>query len=437
MHEDASLDPAAHPLPKSGVDGAFSQYNVTMDFASLVGQYGLIAVFAGTVLEGESVLLAAGYAAHRGYLDFPLVVAVAWLGAVTGDQAWFWLGRRHGAWLMANRPGLATRIEGALGLIERNPGKIVLAMRFIWGLRTALPIAIGMSNLSSGRFLVTNALSAALWAPLVAGLGWLFGGVITRHASQLHQYEHWLAGGLVVAGLVARGFYRRRWARRTNHVAFFHAPNLHPLARMRAWHRFLVSLLAGLAAADAMSQTVWEARLVAGWLSGALTYLVIVWWGMGHLDATETRRRASSLDPGNVILYVLIVIASWVSLVGVLLVTDTARSLAGTARWGHIGLALASLATTWSVIQTVFALRYARRYYGADAGGLEFPGGRAPDYMDFAYFSAVIGMTSQVADVAIASPGMRRMVLLHGLVAFGFNLLVLALTLNLVASALG
>ena len=213
--------------------------------------------------------------------------------------------------------------------------------------------------------------------------------------------------------------------------------NLHPLARLRAWHRLLLAVLAGALATVLMPLGLWEARLLAGWLTGSLTYLVIVWWGVGRLDAAQTRLRASSFDPGSAALYALIVLTSWVSLGGVLLVTDAARTLAGPARWSHIVLALAALAATWLLIQTVFALRYARRYYREDARGLLFPGDAAPSYLDFAYFSAVIGMTSQVADVAIAHPAMRRLVLLHGLVSFGFNLMVLALTLNLVASALG
>lgn len=221
-----------------------------------------------------------------------------------------------------------------------------------------------------------------------------------------------------------------------NSRPFLHSAGLHPLARLRAWHRLLLSMCAGLTI-SLLPLTLWEARLLVGWLAGALVYLIIVWWGMGRLDAVGTRRRATSLDPGNAALYGLIVTTSWVSLAGVLMVTDAARSLTGTDRWSHIGLALASLAVTWLLLQTVFALRYARRYYGADSGGLAFPGGLEPSYLDFAYFSAVIGMTSQVADVGITSSAMRRLVLLHGLVSFGFNLMVLALTLNLVASALG
>ncbi|HQS99872.1 MAG: hypothetical protein B7Y26_03430 [Hydrogenophilales bacterium 16-64-46] len=212
--------------------------------------------------------------------------------------------------------------------------------------------------------------------------------------------------------------------------------DLHPLARLRAWHRILLGAAAGGVAAAGTSGQVWEARALIGWLAGVLVYLGVVWWGVGRLDAAQTRRRASSFDPGASALYALMVATAFVSLGGVLLVTDAARTLTGLARWGHIALALATLTGTWLLIQTVFALRYARRYYSDDAGGLLFPGGAAPAYPDFAYFAAVIGMTSQVADVAIASASMRRLALLHGMAAFGFNLLVLALTLNLVASAL-
>ena len=216
---------------------------------------------------------------------------------------------------------------------------------------------------------------------------------------------------------------------------------LHPLARLRAWHRLLAAVLTGVSVGLLSPGILWETWLLSGWLAGCLVYLVIFWAGVGRLNAAQTQLRASSLDPGSRALYVLIVTASWVSLAGVLLVTDSVKTHVGLDRWLQIGLALASLAATWLLIQTMFALRYARRYYhseedGMPSGGLDFPGD-APAYVDFAYFAAVIGMTSQVADVPVQTRAMRRLVLAHGLVAFGFNLLVLALTLNLVASALG
>ncbi|MBT9568455.1 MAG: DedA family protein [Thiobacillus sp.] len=140
-----------------------------MDLATLIARYGLAAVFAGSVLEGETVLLLAGYAAHRGYLDFAWVVAVAACGAVLGDQFWFVLGRRQGAHAVSRRPWLRDAVQRALDLIERRPMGIVLAMRFAWGLRTALPIAAGMSRLRWQTFALLNVVSALVWAPLVGG----------------------------------------------------------------------------------------------------------------------------------------------------------------------------------------------------------------------------------------------------------------------------
>jgi uncharacterized membrane protein len=104
-------------------------------------------------------------------------------------------------------------------------------------------------------------------------------------------------------------------------------------------------------------------------------------------------------------------------------------------------LAGATIFLSWSFVHTAFALHYAHEYY-VDRGpegepGLEFPGGASPDYLDFLYFSFVIGTTSQTADVSIVSRAMRRLALLHGIVAFLFNTTLLALTVNIAAGLLG
>lgn len=181
-----------------------------MDLSTLIAQYGLITVFVGSLLEGETVLLLAGYAAHRGYLDFASVVAVAMLGAVIGDQVWFVLGRRQGARLIARSPWLGDKIRRALILVERHPTKIILAMRFAWGLRTALPVAVGMSRISWQRFLLLNLLSALLWAPLVAGTGCFFGALLARHVDGLHRVEHWGMLAVVMLALIVHFVARRR-----------------------------------------------------------------------------------------------------------------------------------------------------------------------------------------------------------------------------------
>ncbi len=222
---------------------------------------------------------------------------------------------------------------------------------------------------------------------------------------------------------------------------FYRHTGLHPLARLKAWHRTLVAILIGLLVMAWMPQGLWETRLLAAWLAASAIYQITLWWGLWRLDADQTKHRAHRLDPGARSIYTLLLITLWISLVGVLLLADAARAMSGMERWLHILLALSALASNWLMLQSIFAIRYTHNYYHptaqGDAMGLGFPGEHAPCYMDFAYFSVVIGMTAQVADVTTTSTAMRRLVLLHGIVSFAFNVMVLALTLNLLASALG
>ncbi|MFW2356939.1 DUF1345 domain-containing protein, partial [Hydrogenophaga sp.] len=117
-------------------------------------------------------------------------------------------------------------------------------------------------------------------------------------------------------------------------------------------------------------------------------------------------------------------------------------AMQGLARWGYLAIAMLSLAASWLLLQTAFALHYARVFYqqgqdgGQTEGGLNFPGGNDPDYLDFVYFSAIVGMTSQVSDVAVTGRRMRRLTLLHGLLSFAFNLIVLAMAVNVFAGSL-
>lgn len=184
-----------------------------MDIAALIAQYGYAMVFLGTLFEGESVLLLAGYAAHLGYLDFTVLTGVAGLGALTGDQFFFWLGRRHGTILLQRRPTLHGKVQRALDLIQKHPAGIILAMRFMWGLRIALPVAVGLSNVNRWHFFWLNLASATLWAPLVGGAGYLFGALLSRHLAVLHRVEHWVMLGLVATLLILRGYLHSRHIR--------------------------------------------------------------------------------------------------------------------------------------------------------------------------------------------------------------------------------
>lgn len=227
--------------------------------------------------------------------------------------------------------------------------------------------------------------------------------------------------------------------------------NMHPLfglhwsARLTAWQRqhlaLASALLAGIAAAVLLrgsGETPW----LAGWVSYCAVYLILIWKLAAHLDANGTRRRAQWIDPGSAMLFGLVTSAACASMVAVALAVDTGRSLQGWPRWGHLTLAVLALTGAWLLIQTAFALHYARVYYrppqGGDqsARGLAFPGGGEPDYLDFLYYATVVGMTSQVSDVTVHGRRMRRLTMVHGLLSFGFNLVVLAMAVNVFASSL-
>ncbi len=185
-----------------------------------------------------------------------------------------------------------------------------------------------------------------------------------------------------------------------------------------------------------------ETPWLIGWVVYGATYLALTLSMAVGVDAAATRRRAQRDDPGAFVLFVVVMLAAWASLGAVVLAVASVHDLQGIARWAQLVLALGSLAVSWSLIQTTFCLHYARLYYrpAQSTGtmrGLEFPGGADPDYLDFLYYSAVVGMTSQVSDVTIVDRHMRRLTLIHGVVSFGFNLVVLALAVNVFAASLG
>jgi membrane protein DedA with SNARE-associated domain len=180
--------------------------------ADLVTQYGYWAVLAGTLLEGETILALAGYAAYRGHLALPGVIAVAFVGSTLGDQFFFFIGRRFGKGLLERSTRLQRQAIRIDRLLVRHHGPLIIGVRFAYGLRIAGPIVIGMSNLSTSRFLFFNAIGALLWAPLVAAVGYLFGKTLDWLLVDLQKYE--FAGFvilLVVLGAIAIvGHLRRR-----------------------------------------------------------------------------------------------------------------------------------------------------------------------------------------------------------------------------------
>jgi uncharacterized membrane protein len=177
-------------------------------------------------------------------------------------------------------------------------------------------------------------------------------------------------------------------------------------------------------------------RLLVTWDTGVALYLVLALQAMAHADIARIRQRAALLDEDRVAFLILTAAAGLASLgaiVAELGSKDTGRAPA------HLALAVVTIALSWAFIHTIFALHYAHEFYienRYEDGGLAFPGKEQPDYWDFVYFSLVIGMTSQVSDVAVTAKGIRRMVAAHGVISFFFNVALLALTVNIAATAL-
>lgn len=204
----------------------------------------------------------------------------------------------------------------------------------------------------------------------------------------------------------------------------------------------------------------WTTRSALAWDAGVITFLVMVVHLMSQVvDAETMARRARRLDEGRGAILIISLAGAMASVAVVVAEMTLNKSDKGAFLWQRLGLMIATVALTWFFVQTIFALHYAHDYYmpgpepGAEdlvtddiqpplkriplpyRGGLEMPGGdRTPDYWDFLYFSVVIGVASQTADINITSKQIRRMTTAHCIIAFIFNAVILALTINLSAS---
>ena len=211
-----------------------------------------------------------------------------------------------------------------------------------------------------------------------------------------------------------------------------------PLRIMRVrWRLFLAVLVALVVFALLPSDWRLNNRVLIGWDGGVVLYLVLAVELAIGTDTNHIRRRSVLYDEGRVAIPVLTVTAALASIGAIFVQLSTAPA-------GHhflnLVFAVMTILLSWSFIQVIFAFHYAHEFYAehrGQAGGLGFPGNHSPNYWDFLYFAFVIGMTSQVSDVTVKSQDLRRTVTAHGLLSFVFNLPLLALAINLAASALG
>ncbi len=186
-----------------------------MTIEALIGNYGLAAVFLGAGIEGETMVLAGGLFAHEGMLSLPGTAIAAATGSFVADQCFFAAGRRFRDHRWVQRAQSKPAFAKALDTLERYPIGFIFAFRFLYGLRTVSPIAIGTSHVPTRTFLAINAVAAMVWAVLFTGIGYVFGTGIAELLGRYRPHGRqwlWVALAALVLGLIFGAF--RWWGRR-------------------------------------------------------------------------------------------------------------------------------------------------------------------------------------------------------------------------------
>lgn len=155
----------------------------TVDFLQflqhVIGQYGYLALLIGTFLEGETILLVAGFLAHDGTLDISWCIAAAFVGSLSGDQAAFYVGRWKGRQFIEKRPAWKCRVERVHHMLERFHEVLILSFRFFYGLRNLTPFILGTTDISGLKFFFLNAIGAAVWSVVFGLTGYFFAKLVT------------------------------------------------------------------------------------------------------------------------------------------------------------------------------------------------------------------------------------------------------------------
>ena len=180
-------------------------------------------------------------------------------------------------------------------------------------------------------------------------------------------------------------------------------------------------------------------RVMIGWDTFSIIMVVFGWLTFFKTTAFQIRAQAKVQDENRIVIFSIVLIATLAGLIAVIILIITKKESHSESEY-KIPIAVLGMLLSWLLIHTTFTLRYAHIFYGnqeenADkhAGGLEFPKEAKPDYLDFAYFSFVLGMTFQVSDVEVTSKRLRRLVLLHSLISFIYATIMIALTINVIS----
>jgi membrane protein DedA with SNARE-associated domain len=167
-------------------------------------EYGYLALFIGTFLEGETILIIAAYLASKGMLNIYLVMLSAVSGTVLGDQLYFYIGRIQGISFIQKRPKLKKKWVKISAMIERRENIIIFGYRFVYGFRNITPFALGILNVNPIKYLILNLIAASIWAISFSCLGYMFGAMIS---SDIETYEKYFALGIIFIAVLAAFIY--------------------------------------------------------------------------------------------------------------------------------------------------------------------------------------------------------------------------------------
>lgn len=167
---------------------------------ALLERFGYPAVFLGTFLEGEAILIIAGFFANRGRMEVIPVTLAGFLGSYIGHFFWFWLGRRHGVRLLDRYPRMRMHFGKSIRLFERYGAAAIIVTQWLYGLRITCAVVVGISKISLLKFMLYEAVSCLIWAIGITALGYYFGAFVQ---SLLGRYEHAEKWGLLIIILIA------------------------------------------------------------------------------------------------------------------------------------------------------------------------------------------------------------------------------------------
>lgn len=218
---------------------------------------------------------------------------------------------------------------------------------------------------------------------------------------------------------------------------------LHAVHKLPAFARLLIAMALAAIAFFIVKDKSAPVQFMTVWICFALTNLVFYGITIFTAHPEEISHIAKNQDSSLTLIFLVIVLASFISLFAIVLLLQILPNVGEPNYYYHVALSVTSVAFSWFLIHTIFTFHYAHLFYTSESeensvkkkhsGGLLFPNDKTPDYLDFAYFSFVIGMTFQVSDVPVSSSTIRRLALLHSLLSFLFNTVILALSINIIA----